>query len=923
MSASLAVHDDVLRDAVRRHGGHVFSTAGDAFAAAFHTTTDALDAAVTAQRALQATKWPGPVIRVRMGIHTGEAEERDGDYFGPVLNKVARIMSAANGGQILLSASAAELSSTWLSDDTSLIDLGAHRLHDVPGTEHLFLAGHVELPDIDLAIRTTQERNHNLPEYLTTFVGRESELATIADLLDDHRLVTLSGVGGTGKTRLAVETARRMTKGLSGGRWLVELAPVVDSDNIMLTIGEVLELRPGPGASIDEVVARHLADLETLVIIDNCEHVLEGAIDAISTLLSAGPGVKVLATSRESLGITGEAIVRVPSLGLPSDAGSLAGVESVHLFLDRAGEVRPGFEPTEADLRAIARICVRIDGIPLGLELAAARLRSLAPADLADRLDESFRVLSGSAKTALPRQRTLNATIDWSHDLLTPAERAVFRRMAMFLNGFDLTAAEAVCSCDSVDEADVLDRLDSLVDKSLLVTAHDPIVGTRYRMLEPVRQYAQEVLRGSGEAGDVQRAHAQHFASFVAMASPLMRRAGQMTWERRLDEDYDNIRAAFSTLLEAGEVDGYLDMAFDLFCYWQHVGFHFEGITTIEEGLAVAPTDTDPMRLVKASFTMAALGFETTLPRSVGDAEHGLRLATATGDPNLIGRMELALGAAIRHSTSRPDFAEHVLRGRDLIEQHRHPYWWEQRWEDAFHDFLFSGYLPPGDGRRREHAKRAIETFEELGDEAQLIAALCESAMGMLEGVDDWITDNLRRACEMVERIDVPYWHGHAYYFLGEIDIIAGRTKAAVPRLRESLRHLEDCGDLSCWAGAMRALSLSHLRLGQSEDAKATIAAVLRRTSPLPMPERAVPRALAIAARLLLDTGQADRAAVIIGSATAANGDAFLTSELPRFETMAEEVQDRLGRDASEKLGEGASMDMADLLVSAAAWLEE
>ncbi len=921
MTASLAVHDQVLRAAVAEHGGRVFSTAGDAFAAAFHTTTDALDAAVDAQLGLHAAEWPGPSISVRMGIHTGEADERDGDYFGPVLNKAARIMSAANGGQILLSSSAAELSSTWLSETTSLTDMGAHSLKDVHGAEHLFLAGHVDLPKVAKPIRTGRERHHNLTDYLTTFVGRSSELTTITDFLADHRLVTLSGVGGTGKTRLAVESAGRILGDFADGVWLVELAPVVDPANIMLTIGEVFDLRPGPGMSIDEVIAKQLADRQMLVIIDNCEHVLDGASAAIATLLSAGPGINVIATSRESLGITGEAIVRVPSLGLPEDADHVAEADAVHLFLDRAAEVRPGFEPTDADLAAISRICVRIDGIPLGLELAAARLRSLAPEDLADRLEESFRVLSGSAKTALPRQRTLNATIDWSHDLLTSAERAVFRRMALFLNGFDLMAAEAVCSCEEVDESEVLDRLDSLVDKSLLVPTHDPIVGTRYRMLEPVRQFAQEQLSASGEAADVRQAHADHFVRYVAMASPLTRQTGQMTWERRIDEDYDNIRAAFTALLEAGDIDPYLDMAFNLFSYWQHIGFHLDGIHITEQGIAAATAETDRVRLIKAYFTMSALGFEITLPRSVEDSAAGLDLANATGDLNLIGRMELAHGAAIRHATTRTDYGPHVMRGRDLLADHPEPYWWEEEWEHGWHDHLLSGYLPYGTQGIREHSERAIKTFEQLGDDAQLVAALCESAMQTGGDDDEWIRGNLERAIEMIEYVHVPYWAGHAHMFMGLLQEEHGEFDDAVVSLTNSIAPLEDSGDLSCWGVSLRSLAGIASRRGEHDAAAKRLLSVVSRAEGLPM-KGAVERLVATGSFLMANSGRTDRAVVLLGWIDAHEPD--LPSYVPQLDEAAKAaVLSEVGAEQDRLMAEGATQDLDGIVATLGGWLAE
>ncbi|MEX1286935.1 MAG: adenylate/guanylate cyclase domain-containing protein, partial [Acidimicrobiia bacterium] len=510
MAASLSLHDDLLRDAIAAHDGHVFSTAGDAFSVAFASADDAVAAALAAQLALAAADWPGPALRVRMGIHTGTADERDGDYFGPALNRAARLMSAGHGGQVLLSAVAA-----GLATDAALRDLGRHHLKDLAEPEQVFELRHPGLEEIARPLRTSGGPRHNLPEPLTSFVGRRQELDDIGEALDRHRLVLLTGVGGTGKTRLAVEAGRLAAEGRPDGVWLVELAPVTDPDQVMAAIGSIWGLRPGEATSIEEVVVDHLADRDLLLIVDNCEHVLGGAAAAIRRIIEAAGEVTILATSRESLGVPGEVNLHVSSLAIDPD--DPAHSDAVLLFTDRAGAVRPGFDPTGPELEAVVRICRRIDGIPLGLELAAARLRSMTPADLADRLDESFRILSGSAKTALPRQRTLQTTIDWSHDLLDPAEQAVFRRLAMFVGGFDLSAAEAVCVDDEVEDWAVIDHLDSLVDKSLLTVSHGE--HARFRMLEPIRQYAQERLHQSGESLAVLRRHAVPYRGVAATAS--------------------------------------------------------------------------------------------------------------------------------------------------------------------------------------------------------------------------------------------------------------------------------------------------------------------------------------------------------------------------------------------------------------------
>lgn len=924
MAASLAAHDRIVRVTIERRRGHVFSTAGDAFAAAFHTTNDALDAAIDAQLALAAQDWPGPPLRVRMGIHTGEAEERDGDYFGPVLNRAARIMAAGHGGQVLVSATTAQLSATWRPNATSLIDLGTHRIHDLDEPEQLLEIRHPELPVVDRPLRTVDVQPHNLPDYLTTFVGRDPELDEISSLVADSRLVVLTGAGGTGKTRLAVEAARQAIDAHRDGAWLVELAPLTNPAFIMTAIGDVWGLRPGEGATIEDVVTRYLWSREMLLVVDNCEHLLDGAAAAIGHILNTCPTVRIVATSRESLGIAGEALLRVPSLGLPEDAATLREAEAVVLFLDRARLAEPGFEPDDSDLDAIGRICTRIDGIPLGLELAAARLRSMSAVELADRLDESFRILSG-AKTALPRQQTLEATIDWSHELLKPDERAVFRRLSIFAGGFDLAAAEAVTAGGEVVEHEIIDHIDSLVDKSLVVPSMDRAKRTRYRLLEPVRQYARSRLDTAGETASVAGRHAHHYAAFVAEAGPHTRGPDQMAWERRIDDEYDNIRLAFTTMLESGDIDRHLDTCFELFVYWMHVGMHLEGIATTVTALEQAPAGTDPNRLIKSWWTAAGLGAEITRPESVDHARRGLAIAETMDDPNALGRMELQLGASIRHATTDPAYLEHLLEGRRLLEENPEPHWWEPRWEHGFLNLIYGAYLPQVDDRLKEHLDAAVTTFEEVGDRALLAAALGETASLWGQVDQDLVIANLARAVDILDQINAPYWHGHALYYLGVFLHLTDRQEEAVGHLTRGAAHLEDSGDLSCWAGATRYLVESRAELGGAEPACSQLVAVIDAMPVLPMPEVAKPRTLDTAAKLLLACGRLQEAAVALGCAQAI--ELPITSVLPRgekHEQMRAALVDALGaEDASRLLAQGAALAADEALQRITGWLRE
>ncbi len=913
MQGALERHDQILRSAITGHAGMVFSTAGDSFAAAFRTPVDGLMAAIAAQLALASEAWAGPTIKVRMGLHSGSAQERDGDYFGPTLNRAARIMAAGHGGQILLSEVMAR---TEAPGSVTIVDLGTHHLKDLGEPQRIFEATHPDLPETTSPLRSLDIRRDNLPAVLTTFIGRRKELEVLGSLIRDNRLVVLTGVGGTGKTRMAVEAARDLITDHPDGAWLIELAPVTNPALTMTAIGDAWGLRAGEGLPIDEVVLRHLYAKKLVLLVDNCEHLLDGVTAAVRSILDNCPGVRIVATSRESLGVPGEAILQVPSLGLPSQVRPVANTEAGRLFLDRAKTAQPGFEPSSDDLAAITRIVTRIDGIPLGLELAAARLRTLSPADLADRLDRSFRILSGSSKTAMPRQRTLQATIDWSHDLLTSEERGVFRRLATFSGGFGLVAAEAVVAGDGIEDFDVIDQLDSLVDKSLVLFDH---AASRYRMLEPVRQYAQERLASSGEADRVQLAHAAHFADFVVTAGPLIRGPEQREWSRLVSNDYDNIRAAFATLLEAGDLDRYLAVAFQLETYWQHRSMQLEAIDTLEAALDAASTKTSTTSILKGRWAAARLAAEITKPSGIEHGRAGLALAKESGDPNAIGRMALALGTAIRHATTDPEYLEHLVEGRRLLAENPEPWWWEPTWERGIIQLLLGAYLPSDDDQIVAHFLEAIRLFEEVGDAALLGATLTDSPTLWGKVDNDWIMNNLHRGIAILREADIPYWEGHALQTLGIMSEVAGDHEPAVEALGEAAALLQDMGDLSCWATSTRYLALAEASLGETSGAARRISAVIDLMPALPMQEVATPRTLDAAARVLAEAGDLRGAAVVLGKAMALEiPPSSLIDRAAAHVSLRGTVVDGLGEPtASALLAEGAALGPEEALAKA------
>jgi predicted ATPase/class 3 adenylate cyclase len=550
MGAALARHDALMREAIEAHGGYVFKQVGDAFCAAFATTRDATSSALRAQRALEAEDFSTVGgIRVRMAVHVGQAQERGGDYFGPTLNRVARLLAIGHGGQVLVSGAAAELLQEALPEQGGLRDLGPHRLKDLARPERVYQLAAPGLLDEFPALRSLEHLPNNLPQQLTSFVGRDDAVAEIKQFLSEHRLVTLLGTGGVGKTRCAIQAAAELLDGYADGAWFVELAPISDASLVAGTVAQRLAVREAPNRPLLETLLAHVERLRLLLILDNCEHVLDEVRGIAAAILQRAPGVRIVATSREALNIAGERILRLPPLAVPPHDETGSGKEAlafgaVALFLDRALAADPSFALTDDNAAAVAEIVRRLDGIPLAIELAAARVRVLSPAQLAQRLGERFRLLTGGDRSALPRQQTLRATIDWSFDLLDERERELFGRLAAFVGGWTLPAAAAVCAGEgAADEWEALDGLSSLADKSLV--AVEPFgEDRRYRMLHSVREYGLERLAEAGRANAISHRHARYYADLVRELHPLALALEDVEWQRLLTPELGNLRAA-------------------------------------------------------------------------------------------------------------------------------------------------------------------------------------------------------------------------------------------------------------------------------------------------------------------------------------------------------------------------------------------
>jgi len=516
MEEALRIHNDILFAAILAHGGKVFKIVGDEFQAAFSTAQQALQAAIDIQFGLQNAGWNelGP-LKVRIGLHTGEAHHDDiGDEYAisPTKNRVGRIRSAAHGGQILLSQESADLCETVLPRGVHLNNLGEFRMKGLTRREHLFQVIVPGLPEQFPPLATLADPRHNLPRQLTPFIGREKEIKQVKDLLAGNSMVTLTGSGGVGKTRLSIRVAEDLVNSFADGIWFVELASLTDPKLVVQTIALTLGLREEAGFSFQEALEFFLKSRQVLLALDNCEHLIEACARLADSLLRQCTRLKLLASSREALGVAGEIVFHVPSLSMPdpqeqAELMKMTDYDAVRLFVERGKAVMPAFHITPESAQYILRICERLDGIPLALELAAARLNMLDTEQIASRLDNTFRLLVGGARTAVPRQQTLRATIDWSYQLLSEQERLLLRRLSVFVGGCSLEGVEAVCAGEGLEEGEILDLLTSLVNKSMVIADQMQGAKTRYHLLETVRQYAREKLFDVGESKALRDRH--------------------------------------------------------------------------------------------------------------------------------------------------------------------------------------------------------------------------------------------------------------------------------------------------------------------------------------------------------------------------------------------------------------------------------
>jgi len=661
MAQAVARHYEIVDEVVGVHGGvrPVEQGEGDSVVAVFSRATDAVAAAADAQRALIAEPWPdGAALAVRMAVHTGEAQLRDDRYYtGPSIIRCARLRALAHGGQVLISGVTADLLADGLPVGAALLPLGTHRLRDLRQPERVFQLVHPELPAGFPPLRSLDALPNNLPVHLTSFVGREPALAELGARLAEHRVVTLVGAGGSGKTRLAAQVAAEVSDWHPDGVWWVELATVTDPGNVGWTVMAALGM--GDDRGLDPVgrITGCLADSRTLVVLDNCEHVLDAVAGLADRVLRACPNVTVLATSREPLGLAGEVAWRVPPLSLPGEGdSSVDGVlrsEGVRLFVERARDARPSFEVDEATAPVLTAICTRLDGLPLAIELAAARIRSLPPQRILDGLSDRFRLLTGGARTATARQKTLHASVEWSHDLLSEGERVLFRRLAAFAGGFSLEAAEAVAAAEPLKAWEILGLLSDLVDKSLVV-----FDGERYRLLQTIHDFATARLLLSGETDVVRDRHAAWFLQVAESASAELERALRPASLVGLAVEHDNLRVALEWSMAREDDDLALRLVVALGFFWMVHGHYTEGLAWHRRVLARVPGDSSKLRC-RAVWALGHMSLNCAeVSNGFGTEEliEAIDIGRRLDDPALLARPLADMGAL--HNFGVPGDAE-------------------------------------------------------------------------------------------------------------------------------------------------------------------------------------------------------------------------------------------------------------------------
>ncbi len=866
-------HLTLIRQSVETHGGVHFKTVGDATQSAFATAPLGVAAALDAQRALLGEPWPSPEQRprVRMALHAGTAEPRDGDYLAACLNRLARLLDAAHGEQVLLSSTVAGLAREALPGAATLEVLGEYRLRDILQPEEIFQLCHPELRQDFPPLNTPGDLPHNLPAHPTPFLGREREVEEVASLLlqPGVRLVTLTGPGGVGKTRLGTRVAAEALESFPDGAFMVDLARQTDPELVPSATATALGLREQPGQTLSQTLAAYLRDRTILLVFDNFEHVLPAAT-LVAELLAAAPGLKVLATSRARLGLQAEREYRVEPLPIPNqDAlpplAELSCFDAIELFTSRAQALRPGFMLTSENATAVAEIVCQLDGLPLAIELAAARVKLLSPEALLERLDRRLSTLTGGARDLPARQRTLRNTIAWSHDLLAAPEKMLFRRLSVFVGGWTLEGVEAVSTLGLGEPIDPLEGLAALIDQSLAEERSRPGADAdepRFGMLESIREFAAEQLVASSEAEQVELAFEEFLIGKAEAAEDGLKGPAQPLWLERLGAEHDNLRAALSRILDRRDAATALRLGPLLCRFWRYAGYPGEGRTWLERALDIA--DGDSVGRAAAEFALGELTME--LP----DLEAAQAHYSASRD--------------LSEKSGDRDGVAAALSGLSIVAVNRYNY------DEA-----------------RVLGERALQLRRELADRRGIAMSLFFLAMTAREEGDlERATTMFAEALAHWRELDEPSWTAATVQALGITRRMAGDPQAAAPLLEESQVLYERLGYL--FGQAVTAIELGHLalRAGTFADAARLYATALSHFSEIGA-KLGVVEAVEWLAVTAMEHGAADQALRLFGAAEAARR----ALELPRPAPSDAPLLERYAHRAAEAAGSGAAAALA------------
>jgi predicted ATPase/class 3 adenylate cyclase len=736
MQAALACHDALARHAVEAHSGIVVKTTGDGIHAAFGDPLDGACAALDLQQALLDPGATGGVaLTIRCGLHAGVVERRDADYFGNAVNRAARIMTAAHGGQVLVSQAVADLVRARLPAPIGLRDLGLVRLRDLSSPERIYQLVHPRLRSDFPTLRSLEATPNNLPLQTSSFIGRERELADVKSLLRRERLVTLTGTGGLGKSRLSLQVAADALDDYHDGVWLVELAALTDPRMVAQAVASVLGVKEAGGVSVQQAIAEQCRDRTLLLILDNCEHLIGACAELAAYLLRSVRGVKILASSRERLNIGSEATYPLAPFAIPDPTESLATLaktDGVRLFIERAIAAQPSFALTSHNAGAVAGICSRLDGIPLAIELAAARVRAMTIDTIATRLVDRFKLLTGGSRAALSRQQTLRGLIDWSYDLLSEPERALFRRLAVFAGGFLLEAAEAVAADDALPQADIFDLLAALVEKSL-VTLDDN--GGRYRQLETIRQYAAERLDTFGETRTIRNRHLAYYVELTETARAELSGPQQGEWLARLDGERENLLAAHAWCEHADEgAELGLRLIHSTKSYWLTRGLTSLGYRLASETLGRSQAREPNLFRCRALYAVGQIGcFVGRYTEARAYLEESLAIARVLGDRDRIASVLQPLGLACLGLGDARAAREHLAEALELARAH-----------GDRHDLTAALNAMAQLHRTQRELAKAVTLYEqvltlarEVGDQESAAIGLLNLAMAKIDANDD------------------------------------------------------------------------------------------------------------------------------------------------------------------------------------------